>query len=141
MAPMRMWVNTLAGFGIHQSVDGDKQQPFLEGVFWADIDGDGVEDYVDVVPNSDYGPGAALRQGRVVDPSTNKAWTRVNVYPDGSGLVTPSLPSGAPAAPSPASPSSGATTTNTQGAGSGSGSRSDAGPSGGSGYVTIDPAL
>nr|OQO30444.1 hypothetical protein B0A51_03074 [Rachicladosporium sp. CCFEE 5018] len=80
----------------------------------------------------------------IVDPSTNKAWTWVNVCPDGSGLVTPSLPSGAPAAPgpaSPSSPSSGATTITTQGSGSGSGSRSDAGPSGGSGYVTIDPAL
>nr|OQO21913.1 hypothetical protein B0A51_12497 [Rachicladosporium sp. CCFEE 5018] len=189
-APMRMWNN-----------------PILEGVFWADIDGDGVEDYVYDGPTSDYGLGVALRQGggafgaylyptfsgsckradvrfadmtgdgrdgpcclgpdgglvcwqntqgsdirnparvdvgtvkAIVDPSTNKAWTWFNVCPDGSGLVTPSLPSGAPAVPSPALPSSGATTTTTQGAGSGSGSRSDAGPSGGSGYVTIDPAL
>lgn len=55
-------VEGFAGFENPSSVDFDSPRP--EGVFWADIDGDGIDDYVYMGSMSDYGIGVALSLGQ-----------------------------------------------------------------------------
>lgn len=54
-------VSSFAGFNNPSTVNFNNSHP--EGVFWADIDGDGIDDYVYVGSNSDYGLGVALSLG------------------------------------------------------------------------------
>ncbi|KAK5707630.1 hypothetical protein LTR97_000168 [Elasticomyces elasticus] len=55
------YIGGFAGFKNPSTVNFNN--PLPEGVFWADIDGDGVDDYVYVGSNSNYGLGVALSQG------------------------------------------------------------------------------
>ncbi|KAK4545949.1 hypothetical protein LTR36_002513 [Oleoguttula mirabilis] len=52
----------LAGFKNPSTVNFEN--PLPEGVFWADIDGDGTDDYVYVGSNANYGLGVALSLGK-----------------------------------------------------------------------------
>nr|OQO24051.1 hypothetical protein B0A51_05021 [Rachicladosporium sp. CCFEE 5018] len=54
-------VDGFAGFINPSTVNFNN--PLPEGVFWADIDGDGIDDYVYVGSNSNYGLGVALSLG------------------------------------------------------------------------------
>ncbi|KAK6432924.1 hypothetical protein LTR95_010905, partial [Oleoguttula sp. CCFEE 5521] len=54
----------LAGFaGFKNPSTVNFNNPLPEGVFWADINGDGIDDYVYVGSNSNYGLGVALSLG------------------------------------------------------------------------------
>ncbi|KAK5111586.1 hypothetical protein LTR85_011815 [Meristemomyces frigidus] len=54
----------VAGFaGFRNPSTVNFNNPLPEGVFWADIDGDGIDDYVYVGSDSDYGLGVALSLG------------------------------------------------------------------------------
>ncbi|KAK5693162.1 hypothetical protein LTR97_010638 [Elasticomyces elasticus] len=55
------YLGGFAGFTNPSTVNFNNS--YVEGVFWADIDGDGVDDYVYVGSNSDYGLGVAISQG------------------------------------------------------------------------------
>ena len=56
-----VYVGGFSGFNNPSTVNFNN--PLPEGVFWADIDGDGVDDYVYVGSNSKYGLGVAISQG------------------------------------------------------------------------------
>lgn len=60
-------VDGFAGFKNPSSVNFNN--PLAEGVFWADIDGDGIDDYVYLGSKSEYGIGVALslRGGKMGD--------------------------------------------------------------------------
>ena len=55
-------IDGFAGFNNPSNVNFDN--PFPEGVFWADIDGDGTDDYVYLGSVSNYGVGVALNLGK-----------------------------------------------------------------------------
>ena len=55
-------IDGFAGFKNPSGVNFDN--PLPEGVFWADIDGDGIDDYVYLGSQSNYGIGVALSLGK-----------------------------------------------------------------------------
>lgn len=55
-------VGGFAGFENPSTVNFNNSLP--EGVFWADIDGDGIDDYVYVGSNSEYGLGISISKGK-----------------------------------------------------------------------------